>query len=161
MQSPGVDPVIARTGPPPGREDRERPELVGRADNVRNQPPAATSARRADSAPAATPKTQEIGAAPATTPPQGATPPPKRAAAPAVPQHVAREAAKPHPPGVKRTAHREAGKRRAHAAADPLRRFGERPREDPMHAYAAGGMERKIVIHPRSIQDVYYYSLPR
>ena len=34
-------------------------------------------------------------------------------------------------------------------------------RDDPMHAYAAGGMERGIVIHPRSIQDVYYYSLPR
>jgi len=30
-----------------------------------------------------------------------------------------------------------------------------------MRAYAAGGMERGIVIHPRSIQDVYYYSVPR
>jgi hypothetical protein len=163
LQKPRSEPRIARTSPLPGKQDRERSELASRAENLSNQPPAVAPAPRADSAPAATPETREIATAPAAIPPQNASPAPERVALATVTQHAARESAnaKLHPPVVKKTAHRAGAKRRTHTAANSLRRFGEGPRDDPMRAYAAGGMERGIVIHPRSIQDVYYYSLPR
>ena len=104
-----------------------------------------------------------VAAAWPATRPQTPTLPPERATPPAMGRHGAMEFAdaKAHPSGGKKTAHRDRGKRHTRTAANPSRRSGETPREDPRHAYAASGLERRIVIHPRSIQDVYYYSLPR
>jgi len=42
-----------------------------------------------------------------------------------------------------------------------VRKFDDRLQDIPVDAYAADGRRRSIVIHPRSIQDVYYYSVPR
>jgi hypothetical protein len=42
-----------------------------------------------------------------------------------------------------------------------VRRFGDDLHDIPVSAYAADGTKRSIVIRPTSIQDVYYYSVPR
>ena len=42
-----------------------------------------------------------------------------------------------------------------------VRKFDDRLQDIPVDAYAGDGSRRSIVIHPRSIQDVYYYSVPR
>jgi hypothetical protein len=58
--------------------------------------------------------------------------------------------------------------RRPRAAREPknealnsLKRFGDNLPDIPVSAYAADGAQRRIVIHPTSIQDVYYYSTRR
>jgi hypothetical protein len=61
----------------------------------------------------------------------------------------------------KKTAHRNPDKRRTNEALNSVRRFGDSLRDIPVNAYAADGTRRTIPIRPRSIQDVYYYSVPR
>ena len=61
----------------------------------------------------------------------------------------------------RKTAHQAAEKRRRNEALNSVRRFGDQQRDIPVSAYAADGMRRTIPIRPRSIQDVYYYSVPR
>jgi hypothetical protein len=72
----------------------------------------------------------------------------------AQPKTKARDAAR-------KTAQRAAEKRRRNEALNSVRRFGDRQRDVPANAYAAEGMRRTIPIRPTSIQDVYYYSVPR
>jgi hypothetical protein len=62
---------------------------------------------------------------------------------------------------ARKTAQRAAEKRRRDEALNSVRRFGDRQRDVPADAYAADGMRRTIPIRPTSIQDVYYYSVPR
>jgi hypothetical protein len=65
-------------------------------------------------------------------------------------------------PAKKKIARREpAAKRPAAEALRTVRKFDDRLQDIPVDAYAADGSRRSIVIHPRSIQDVYYYSVPR
>ncbi len=61
----------------------------------------------------------------------------------------------------KKTVHRRAEKHRTNEALNSVRRFGDRLRDIPVDAYAADGTRRRIVIRPTTIQDVYYYSVPR
>jgi hypothetical protein len=61
----------------------------------------------------------------------------------------------------KKTAHRRVEKHRTNEALNSVRRFGDSLRDIPVNAYAADGTRRRIVIRPTSIQDVYYYSVPR
>ncbi|TMJ22398.1 MAG: hypothetical protein E6G96_19790 [Alphaproteobacteria bacterium] len=62
---------------------------------------------------------------------------------------------------ARKTAQRAAEKRRRNEALNSVRRFGDRQRDVPANAYAADGMRHTIPIRPTSIQDVYYYSVPR
>jgi hypothetical protein len=62
---------------------------------------------------------------------------------------------------ARKTAQRAAEKRRRNEALNSMRRFGDRQRDVPADAYAADGMRRTIPIRPTSIQDMYYYSVPR
>jgi hypothetical protein len=62
---------------------------------------------------------------------------------------------------LKKTARRNLEKRRTSEALNSVRRFGDTLHDIPVNAYAADGTRRTIPIRPRSIQDVYYYSLPR
>jgi hypothetical protein len=65
-------------------------------------------------------------------------------------------------PAKKKLARREpAAKRPAVEALRTVRKFDDKLQDIPVDAYAADGSRRSIVIHPRSIQDVYYYSVPR
>jgi len=78
--------------------------------------------------------------------------------------HVARPAnkKKAHLPAVKKTARLDhAAKRRTNEALNSVPRFGDTPHDIPADAYASEGTRRRIVIRPTSIQDVYYYSVPR
>jgi hypothetical protein len=52
-------------------------------------------------------------------------------------------------------------KRSSGEALNAVRRFGDHLRDIPVSSYSGDGARRDIVIHPRSIQDVYYYSSPR
>jgi hypothetical protein len=73
------------------------------------------------------------------------------------------EAKEPTPaPAKKKFARREpAAKRPASEALRTVRKFDDRLQDIPVDAYAADGSRRSIVIRPTSIQDVYYYSVPR
>ena len=65
-------------------------------------------------------------------------------------------------PVPKKTAHhRPAERRRTNEALSSVRRFGDRLHDVPVNAYAADGARRSIPIRPTSIQDIYYYSIPR
>jgi hypothetical protein len=65
-------------------------------------------------------------------------------------------------PAPKRAARRDrAAKRPTNEALNAVRRFGDTLHDVPASAYAADGARRRIVIRPTSIQDVYYYSVPR
>jgi hypothetical protein len=78
--------------------------------------------------------------------------------------HVARPAikAKARLPALKKTARRDrVAKRHTNEALNSVRRFGDNLHDIPASAYAADGTRRRIVIRPTSIQDVYYYSVPR
>jgi len=54
-----------------------------------------------------------------------------------------------------------AAKRPTNEALKAVRRFGDTLHDIPVSAYAADGTRRRIVIRPTSVQDVYYYSVPR
>jgi len=55
-----------------------------------------------------------------------------------------------------------AARRSTNEALKTVRRFGGETLHDiPVSAYAADGTRRSIVIRPTSVQDVYYYSVPR
>jgi hypothetical protein len=72
------------------------------------------------------------------------------------------EEPEPRAPAKKKVARREPiVKRPAAEALRTVRKFDDRLQDIPVDAYAADGSRRSIVIHPRSIQDVYYYSVPR
>jgi hypothetical protein len=65
-------------------------------------------------------------------------------------------------PAPKKTAHhRPSERRRTNEALNSVRRFGDRLHDVPVNAYAADGMRRSIPVRPTSIQDIYYYSIPR
>jgi hypothetical protein len=65
-------------------------------------------------------------------------------------------------PGPHKLARREpARKRLPSEALRTVRKFDDRLQDIPVSAYAADGSRREIVIRPTSIQDVYYYSVPR
>lgn len=55
----------------------------------------------------------------------------------------------------------QTAKRSTNEALNAVRKFGNGLRDIPVSAYSSDGTRREIVIHPRSIQDVYYYSAPR
>jgi len=55
----------------------------------------------------------------------------------------------------------QTAKKSTNDALNAVRKFGEGLRDIPVSSYSADGTRREIVIHPRSIQDVYYYSAPR
>jgi hypothetical protein len=68
----------------------------------------------------------------------------------------------PPAPVKKKFARREpAAKRPATEALRTVRKFDDKLQDIPVDAYAADGSRRSIVIRPTSIQDVYYYSVPR
>jgi hypothetical protein len=46
-------------------------------------------------------------------------------------------------------------------ALNAVRRFGDSLPDVPIDAYAGDGTRRKVIIRPTSIQDYYYYSVPR
>ncbi len=52
-------------------------------------------------------------------------------------------------------------KRSTNDALRAVRRFGDTLHDIPVSAYAPDGKQRTIVIRPTSVQDVYYYSVPR
>jgi hypothetical protein len=90
----------------------------------------------------------------------------------AVERHAARRRAAEQPeatikepppaPAKKKLAHREpAAKRPTSEALRTVRKFDDKLQDIPVDAYAADGSRRSIVIRPTSIQDVYYYSVPR
>jgi hypothetical protein len=92
----------------------------------------------------------------ATRQPEVQRPAPKRHAATAAPKPADR------PPLRTRTAKREpTGKRHANEALRTVRTFNDDLQDIPVSAYTADGTRRSVVIHPTSIQDVYYYSVPR
>jgi hypothetical protein len=65
-------------------------------------------------------------------------------------------------PAPQKTARREHGPRRLPSEAlRTVRKFDDRLQDIPVSAYSADGSRRDIVIRPTSIQDVYYYSVPR
>jgi hypothetical protein len=78
-------------------------------------------------------------------------------------QHAAMPAIKTTArPTLKKTVRRDrAEKPPNNEALNSVRRFGDTLRDIPVSAYAADGIRRRIVIRPTSIQDVYYYSVPR
>ena len=85
----------------------------------------------------------------------------ERPATPAVVRAQAHEPAQ-RPPARKKPARRElAARRPATAALRAVHRFGDDLQDIPASSYAADGTRRSIVIRPTSIQDVYYYSVPR
>jgi hypothetical protein len=91
-----------------------------------------------------------------------APPAPKKAAAE---RHVAKPAIEsqvvPAPP-KKIARSGRAARRSTNEALKTVRRFGGETLHDiPVSAYAADGTRRSIVIRPTSVQDVYYYSVPR
>jgi hypothetical protein len=62
----------------------------------------------------------------------------------------------------KRAAHADRGaKRSTTEAAKSVRRPADGLKDIPVSAYAADGTQRRIVIRPTSVQDVYYYSSGR
>jgi hypothetical protein len=65
-------------------------------------------------------------------------------------------------PAKKKFARRvPAAKRPTSEALRTVRKFDDKLQDIPVDAYAADGGRRSIVIRPTSIQDVYYYSVPR
>ena len=63
-------------------------------------------------------------------------------------------------PAPKKTAHHRPGeRRRTNEALNSVRRFGDRWYDVPVNAYAPDEARRPI--RPTSIQDIYYYSIPR
>ena len=54
-----------------------------------------------------------------------------------------------------------AAKRSTSESVKAVRRFGDALQDIPVSAYAPDGAQRRIVIRPTSVQDVYYYSVPR
>jgi hypothetical protein len=69
----------------------------------------------------------------------------------------------PPPAPVKKKFARRApaAKRPATEALRTVRKFDDKLQDIPVDAYAGDGSRRSIVIRPTSIQDVYYYSVPR
>ena len=66
------------------------------------------------------------------------------------------------PPVQKKAARRDqAAKRSTNDALRAVRKFGGTLHDIPVSAYAPDGKQRTIVIRPTSVQDVYYYSVPR
>jgi len=67
------------------------------------------------------------------------------------------------PPLRTRTAKRDtAGKKRdRNEPLQIVRKFSDDLQGIPITAYAGDGARRDVVIHPTSIQDIYYYSVPR
>lgn len=94
-------------------------------------------------------------AAPAATSAQQAEPP-------IVPTGAAIRA-KPREPALKKQPVRRepAARRPTPEALRAVRRFGDDLQDIPASSYAADGTRRSIVIRPTSIQDVYYYAVPR
>ena len=95
-----------------------------------------------------------------TAPEQGLPVPPPTAEE----RHVAKPTIQSQPrlPASKKAARGErAAKRPTNEALKAVRRFGDILHDIPVSAYAADGTRRSIVIRPTSVQDVYYYSVPR
>jgi hypothetical protein len=67
----------------------------------------------------------------------------------------------PAPPKKKFARREPAAKRSTSEALRTVRKFDDRLQDIPVDAYAGDGSRRSIVIRPTSIQDVYYYSVPR
>jgi len=79
-------------------------------------------------------------------------------------RHVAKPTIESQPrlPASKKAARGDrAAKRPTNEALKAVRRFGDALHDIPVSAYAADGTRRRIVIRPTSVQDVYYYSVPR
>ena len=70
--------------------------------------------------------------------------------------------AQARPPVPKKAIRRDkTAKRSTNEALRAVRRFGDTLHDIPVSAYAPDGKQRTIVIRPTSVQDVYYYSVPR
>jgi hypothetical protein len=137
-------------------------ELPPAAANAPEQPSAET---QHTAAAAAEPVQQnELTAPEQATPMQPPTAEGAHVAIPAEGAQVARPArkTKAHLAAPKKTARRDrAAKRPTNEALNSMRRFGDTLRDIPANAYAADRTQRTVVIRPTSIQDVYYYSVPR
>jgi hypothetical protein len=94
---------------------------------------------------------------------QPQAPRPPQTQRPALKRHAATAAVKPQDrPLVRtRTARREQSGKRPSEALRTVRKFSDDLQDIPVTAYAGDGTRRSVVIHPTSIQDVYYYSVPR
>jgi hypothetical protein len=67
----------------------------------------------------------------------------------------------PQSPLQTKSAKREPTGKRPSEALRTVRRFGDDLEDIPVSAHDADGTRRTVVIHPTSMQDVYYYSVPR
>jgi hypothetical protein len=70
-------------------------------------------------------------------------------------------------PAAKKPIRSRIAKRSTNEALNVVRKFGDSPRDIPVSAYAGNGTRvggrpgLPLDIRPTSIQDVYYYSVPR
>jgi hypothetical protein len=148
---------------PPAAEDaREQPLTQPQRTARAPQEPASDMTAPERGLPAPPPAAPEQRVAKPAIEPQVAPPALKKAAAE---QHVAKPAIESQvvpaqPKKVVRSG--RAARRSTNEALKTVRRFGGETLHDiPVSAYAADGTRRSIVIRPTSVQDVYYYSVPR
>jgi hypothetical protein len=157
--------------PPAPQEPVRETEIATEREAVASQALPATP-----SVAEAPPTTEHEPEQASTEDPRGAAPRPEAAqkidtttepgttAAPPVVQ--ARPAATPsvhsqaRPPARKEARRPRAAREFKNEALNALKKFDNLP-DIPVNAYAADGAQRRIVIHPTSIQDVYYYSTRR
>ena len=100
----------------------------------------------------------------ATPPPRETTASPRRAERPPATKPAATKPAaraEARVPAPKKTVRREQAAKRSTEALRVVRRFGDVRQNIPVTAYAPDGTQRRIIIRPTSVQDVYYYSAPR
>lgn len=88
---------------------------------------------------------------------------PRHVAAPpvATERRVAKPVVETQSPAPKKAAREARGAKPTNEALNAVRKFQDNLRDIPVSSYAADGTQRRIVIRPTSIQDVYYYSAPR
>lgn len=126
------------------------------------QPPAVEGA--AKPAPAAQPPATDMAATEPAIATETRTP--ERTAAPKAqtraPARKPAGEAQAHAAAAKTATRRvQTAKKSTNEALNAVRKFGDGLRDIPVSSYSADGTRREIVIHPRSVQDVYYYSVPR
>ena len=160
---------VTEEPPRPSPQQQELPRLPSLALDptpltpiVPQQPPSQVSAAHAAQIPAP----PSVAAVPAAEPPVVEHPPLRaRHAAKPVVEHSARHAAAKEtvkPTAAKKGARRNrAYKPATGEALNAVRKFGDTRPELSVNAYAADGTQRRVIIRPTSIQDLYYYSAPR
>jgi hypothetical protein len=168
------EPRIAATLVParPAAPTLQTPQFVDRDSLPQASPPqeaeATVATAGSDLVPPAGPaETEPASEATAVETQAVVEPPPapvqSRAERPALRRPAAATARTTHarPPTPAKSAKQEPRGKRPSEALRTVRRFGDDLQDIPVSAYAADGTRRSIVIRPTSIQDVYYYSVPR